>query len=102
MTEEQDTPYGVDWSQRFGAQCPACGVYTKESYKHAPWKPGYKVRYHVCPDADCRCRFKSIAMDDPSRDVKPKPEQLRYLREYNGKRGGIRTPARWLALPGVC
>ena len=84
--------YGVDWSARYGAMCPSCGVYTKESYKHTPWKDGYKERYHVCPNPECKHRFKSIAEDPVSREAEPEPEQLRFLRVYCGRRGGVRMP----------
>lgn len=89
---EIKTDYGVDWSARYGAMCPVCGVYTKESYKHTPWKAGYKERYHVCPNPECRRRFKSIAEDPVSRVAEPEPEQLRYLRDYGGRRGGVKVP----------
>lgn len=79
---------GVDWSQRYGAKCPRCGVYTKASYKHASWKDGLKTRYHVCPDPACGHRFQSVADDPASRGVHPSEEQLRYLRDYRGKGGG--------------
>jgi len=80
--------YGVDWSHRYGAACPQCGVYTKMSYKHSPWRSGYKVRYHVCPDPRCRCKFKSVAVDEAGRKMDPNPEQLRFLRGQGGKQAG--------------
>ena len=93
---------GADWSQRFGARCPRCGVYTKESYKHGAWSDGYKVRYQACPNSLCRARFKSIAVDPSSAGVAPKPEELRYLRDYGGRRGGVKAPDGWLRLLETC
>lgn len=87
--EKNSLTYGVGWSQRFGAECPACGCFTKEAYKHGPWRMGYKERYHVCPNPECRHRFKSIAEDAGSRECVPDPEKLVYLRQYNGKCGGV-------------
>jgi hypothetical protein len=93
----------ADWSQRYGAQCPACGVYTKTAYKHGEWEPGYKVRYHKCPG--CGTNFKSVADDPAGREVEPTPEQLRFLRGYECRegvrRGGIKVPKGWLGLPGM-
>ena len=71
--------YGVDWSPRFGAKCPKCGVYTKASYKHLPWTGNRKTRYHLCPQ--CAFRFKSVA-EDIKLGVEPTALQLRYLRKY--------------------
>ena len=70
--------YGVDWSPRFGAKCPKCGVYTKASYKHLPWTGNRKTRYHLCPQ--CAFRFKSVA-EDIKLGQPPTPDQLRYLRK---------------------
>lgn len=82
-------PYGVAWSQQFGAECPACGYFTKKSYKHDNWSGGRKVRWHRCQNPACpRPNFQSVAEDSPRLD--PDPEKLRYLRDYSGKRGGIR------------
>lgn len=71
-----------EWSQRYGAQCPECGVFTTASYKQAPWRDGMKVRYHACPDKKCGARFKSVATDPVAERADPMPEQLRYLPEY--------------------
>lgn len=100
------TPHGVDWSQRYGAQCPHCQVYTKESYKHGEWitSAGCKKRYHKCPG--CGRNFFSISRDEASKGIEPTPEQLRFLRAYEMKdgtvrRGGIKMPDGWLGLPGI-
>ncbi|MDR2892994.1 MAG: hypothetical protein LBV80_07920 [Deltaproteobacteria bacterium] len=92
---------GVDWSQRYGAKCPECGVYTKDSYKHGVWQSGSKVRYHVCPNNKCKARFKSVADDPGSRIDTPDTESLRFLRDYNGRRGGVKMPDGWGMLPGL-
>lgn len=85
MHDEDD--YGVMWSQRFGAECPKCGSYTKHSYKHSSWHKGLKVRYHVCPNPECHERFQSVADDSSFKHVQPDPEKLQYLRGYQSKHG---------------
>lgn len=79
-TSQSDTAYGVDWSQRYGARCPRCGVFTRVSYKHKPWEGRTKRRYHVCPDPACGFRFRSLAEDRAYLSPEPGPEQLRFLR----------------------
>lgn len=83
MDTIQSAITGSDWSQRYGAMCPACGVFTRTSYKHAPWNDGMKTRYHVCPNPDCRCRFQSLAVD--IRLDEPDDDQLRFLRVYGDR-----------------
>ena len=70
--------FGVDWSQQYGAKCPGCGRYTKKSYKQGPWRAGYKLRYHQCPNGACRCRFKSVADDPVGRMCPPDAEPSAY------------------------
>lgn len=88
-SSDNQMSYGVAWSYRFGAACPACGVYTKKAYKHGDWQSGLKDRYHVCPNPACGRRFKSIAEDPAGREIDPAPELLRFLRHYGNRRGGV-------------
>ena len=81
--EDKSILDGVDWSQQFGAECPACGYYTRKAYSHLPWRDGIKTRYHRCPH--CNYNFKSITVDFVSRAKKPHSEHLRYLRDYRGQ-----------------
>ena len=84
MTDEDRSILdGVDWSQQFGAECPACGYYTRRAYSHLPWRDGIKTRYHRCPH--CGHNFKSITVDLVSRAKNPDQGQLKYLRDYRGQ-----------------
>lgn len=83
--------YGSTWTQQFGAKCPQCDVFTKHSYKHGKWRNGFKERYHVCPNPDCRARFKSLTHDPDSAAVEPDAEQLRFLREYEEQKNDSTT-----------
>ena len=80
--------HGVDWSPRYGARCPVCGVYTKKSLNRGEWLAGCgcRTRTHICPNPDCvdpatgeRTRMKSVEKD-PDKGAVPKPEDLRFLR----------------------
>jgi hypothetical protein len=70
--------YGVFWSERYGAQCPVCGVFTKHSYCYGSWRDDMRTLYHRCPA--CDYRFKSIQEDPVKFDLPPEPEALLYLR----------------------
>lgn len=74
---------GSDWSQQFGAQCPACGTFTKLSYKQSPWLDNLKVRYHACPDEECGYKFKSVEADH-AKFKGPGPPTLHQLRYVLG------------------
>ena len=92
----ENTAYGTDWVPQFGAMCPKCQRYTKESYKNNGWRDASKTRYHQCPS--CGYLFKSIQRQQ---DVpEPEPWQLENLRDYNGRRGGVLVgTGEWLGLP---
>ena len=80
MSMQASIENGSGWSQQYGAECPACGAFTKASYKRGPWRNGLKTRFHVCANPSCACRFKSVEEDSARFTVPPAPEQLRYVR----------------------
>lgn len=55
--------YGVDYSPKFGAECPRCGFYNK-THRHTkvmPWQWDIRFRYHCCKV--CGTTFKSVEID---------------------------------------
>lgn len=102
MSEEHG--YGVDWAPRFGAICPKCERYTKESYKDLGWRDtnelagfsAVKLRYHRCPSCGHNFQSRQYQQEVPE----PEPWQLVNLRDYNGRRGGVFVGGgEWLGLP---
>jgi len=43
---------GVTYSQRYGAECPACGNQLSTT-KTMPWDGCFRTRYHKCCNPDC-------------------------------------------------